>query len=49
MIDPAKKTLFRNGFQQAILNYLAAYRTRLAKDTPVQEAFIRKYDNLSRN
>jgi len=42
--DP--KILYRNDFQRALLDFIAAYKTKLASDPLTQAAFIRKFDSL---
>jgi len=42
--DP--KILYRNDFQRALLDFIAAYKTKLASDLLTQAAFIRKFDSL---
>lgn len=40
------RIVYRNGFQAALLKYIAAYGASLQVDAELQQAFIRKFDNL---
>lgn len=41
-----ERIVYRNGFQAALLEYIASYGAELQVDTNLQQAFIRKFDNL---
>jgi hypothetical protein len=43
---PAKRIVYRNNFQSALLSYIHAYGEQLPQDAQLQEAFIRKFDHL---
>jgi len=45
-VTGAPKILYRNDFQKALLDFIAAYKTKLASDPLIQAAFIRKFDSL---
>lgn len=45
-ITGAKKVLYRNDFQKALLDFVAWYKTALTADPLIQAAFIRKFDSL---
>jgi hypothetical protein len=40
------RVVYRNNFQSALLDYVEAYGANLLKDVDLQQAFIRKFDNL---
>jgi hypothetical protein len=42
----AKKTMFRDDFQVALLKFIDGYGTELPKNHDYQEAFIRTFDAL---
>jgi len=44
--DVKERIVFRNNFQQALLEYIASYGTGVQSDKALQEAFIRKFDSL---
>lgn len=44
--DVENRIVYRNGFQAALLEYIESYGTELQVDTNLQQAFIRKFDNL---
>jgi hypothetical protein len=46
IIDPARKVVFRDGFQIALQNFIEAYGTELEQNADYQHAFIRKFDDL---
>jgi hypothetical protein len=46
VIDAVHKIVYRNNFQVALLEFIEWYEERLVSDTPIQEAFIRKFDSL---
>lgn len=41
-----ERIVYRNGFQAALLEYIASYGAELQVDTNLQQAFIRKFDSL---
>jgi hypothetical protein len=45
--DPQKKIVYRDNFQDAILQFIEDYGARLVKDKELQAAFVRKFDKLS--
>lgn len=45
-ITGAQKVVYRDDFQKALLDFVAWYKTVLAVDPVIQEAFIRKFDSL---
>ncbi|WP_114217099.1 hypothetical protein [Ochrobactrum sp. 3-3] len=47
-VDTAKKTVFRDTLQRTILDYVESYGKALLTDQPLQEAFVRKFDNLAK-
>jgi hypothetical protein len=46
IIDATEKTLFRNNFQVALNIFIDDYSKQLPCNTPLQEAFIRTFDQL---
>lgn len=42
----ANKTVYRNNFHDALLSFIAWYRSALPADRALQDAFIRKFDSL---
>ena len=42
----AHKILYRDDFQKGLLDFVAWYKSALTSDSPIQEAFIRKFDSL---
>lgn len=46
--DPAKRIVYRDGFQAGLLSYIKEYGTALQADAALQSAFIRKFDDLCR-
>lgn len=46
MLDRDQKIIYRNGFQSGLQCYIDWYCKTLPSDKTLQQAFIRKYDNL---
>ena len=46
-VDTARKIVFRDNLQDKILEYVESYGNALLTDMQLQEAFIRKFDNLA--
>lgn len=46
VVDVSERIVYRNNFQNAILVYIKSYGALLQSDKALQEAFIRKFDNL---
>ena len=46
IIDPAQKLLFRDGFQNGLLQFVEAFGAELETNVDYQQAFIRKFDDL---
>lgn len=46
-VDCQKKIVYRDGFQSLIEGYIDEYGLELTKDVPLQEAFLRKFNDLS--
>jgi len=46
LISVADKIVFRDNFQQALLEFVEWYKGTLLSDSLIQEAFIRKFDSL---
>lgn len=44
--DVGKRIVYRDNFQKALLTYINNYGERLSHEAALQEAFIRKFDNL---
>lgn len=44
--DVTRKVVYRDNFQQALLDYIEAYGEALVSSAVLQEAFIRKFDSL---
>lgn len=44
--DVKARIVYRNGFQTALLKYIATYGSELQVDVKLQQAFIRKFDSL---
>jgi hypothetical protein len=40
------RIVYRNNFQEALLEYIKAYGKRLERDKDLQQGFIRKFDHL---
>lgn len=47
IIDRARKVLYRNGFQRSLIEFIENYEAQLLHDSALQDAFIRKFDNLA--
>jgi hypothetical protein len=45
-VTGASKILYRDDFQTALLDFIAAFKVMLTSDRLVQAAFIRKFDSL---
>lgn len=45
--DVANRILYRNNFQEALLEYIKIYGKTLEADQQLQQGFIRKFDHLS--
>lgn len=48
-VNFSKKIIRRDAFQKEIDNYIESYRQLLLTDVEIQEAFIRKFDDLAIN
>jgi hypothetical protein len=46
IIDPNLKIVYRDNFQTALLKFVRWYKTALPSTPALQEAFVRKFDNL---
>jgi hypothetical protein len=46
-VDCQKKVVYRNSFQSLIESYIDDYGLDLTKDVPLQEAFLRKFNDLA--
>jgi len=46
IIDENSKIIFRDNFEQAILDFIKGYGEKLKNDEALQKAFIIKFDNL---
>lgn len=46
-VDAGRKIVYRDTLQSTILDYVESYGQALLTDQPLQEAFIRKFDNLA--
>ena len=46
VIQPTKKIIYRNNFQDALLKFTDWYENALISDAALQSAFIRKFDSL---
>lgn len=46
-VDCSRKIVYRNSFQDLIERYIHDYGLALAGDVPLQEAFIRKFNDLA--
>jgi len=46
IIDPNLKIVYRDNFQTALLKFVRWYKTALPSTPALQEAFLRKFDNL---
>ena len=46
VVSAAKKTVYRDDFHAAILHFIDWYHKELSFDVSLQEAFIKKFDNL---
>jgi hypothetical protein len=46
IVDDPNRIVYRNGFQDALDQFIAWYETALPVRTDLQEAFIRKFDDL---
>jgi len=46
LIDAAKKIVYRNNFQLALVKFIECYKEVLLTDVSLQAAFIRKFDSL---
>ena len=44
--NATKRIVYRNNFQEALLAYIKNYGERLPHEAALQQAFIRKFDNL---
>jgi hypothetical protein len=44
--DAAERIVYRDNFQDALLAYVKSYGERLSQKPELQQAFIRKFDNL---
>jgi hypothetical protein len=44
--DVPNRIVYRNNFQEALLEYIKAYGKRLERDQDLQQGFIRKFDHL---
>jgi hypothetical protein len=42
----AQKILYRDNFQEALLDFVTWYRSALTSGSAIQEAFVRKFDSL---
>jgi hypothetical protein len=47
VIDPHDKILFRDSFQDALLKFVDSFGAQLPTSVDLQEAFIRKFDDLA--
>ncbi len=46
VVDPEQRIVYRNNFQNAIDQFIGWYHDALPRDAALQEAFIRKFNNL---
>jgi hypothetical protein len=46
IIDRDERTVYRDGFQDALEFFIDDYCARVATDATLQAAFVRKYDHL---
>lgn len=46
VIDRDRRLVYRDNFQDALEAFIASYATALVSDTALQEAFVRKFDDL---
>lgn len=46
IIDAGERTVFRDGFQDALESFIDDYCAKVVADVGLQKAFIRKYDHL---
>lgn len=46
IIDADERTVFRDGFQDALQSFIDDYCAKVVADAELQKAFIRKYDHL---
>lgn len=44
--DAAERIVYRDNFQEALLAYVESYGERLSQEPELQQAFIRKFDDL---
>jgi len=48
IVDPNGPILYRDDFQKAISDFIGTYRLSVPQDVALQQAFIRKFDHLSK-
>jgi hypothetical protein len=46
LVSASSKIVYRDNFQQGLLQFIQSYQGALPSDTLLQEAFIRKFDSL---
>jgi hypothetical protein len=46
VIDRARRIVYRDNFQDALETFIASYANTLPSDTTLQDAFVRKFDDL---
>ncbi len=46
VVDRARRIVYRNGFQKALDQFIRWYHDALPRNAALQEAFIRKFNNL---
>jgi hypothetical protein len=46
VVDRNEKIVYRNNFQDALLEFVTRYKGALASEIPLQKAFIRKFNSL---
>lgn len=46
IVDPMLRLVFHKNFQAALLEFVEWYKSALASDRPLQEAFLRKFNSL---